>query len=45
MQIPLVSYGDSAMMMIMTGFGLIQGVKVNRQREMPRRASLFHWLD
>jgi len=42
---PLVSYGGSAMMMIMTGFGLIQGVKVNRHQEMPRKASLFQWLD
>jgi rod shape determining protein RodA len=42
---PLVSYGGSAMMMIMTGFGLVLGVRVNRHQEMPRKASVFQLLE
>ncbi len=38
---PLVSYGGSAMLMVMTGFGLILGVKVHRYQELPRQASIF----
>ncbi len=42
---PLVSYGGSAMMMIMISFGLVMGVKINRYQEMPRSANLLHLLD
>jgi len=38
---PLVSYGGSAMLMVMTGFGLILGVKVHRYQELPRQSSIF----
>jgi rod shape determining protein RodA len=38
---PLVSYGGSAMLMVMTGFGLVLGVKVHRYQELPRQASIF----
>ncbi len=38
---PLVSYGGSSMLMVMTGFGLILGVKVHRYQELPRQASIF----
>ncbi|MGA9657511.1 MAG: rod shape-determining protein RodA [Asticcacaulis sp.] len=38
---PLVSYGGSAMLMIMTGFGLVLGVKVHRYQELPRTSSIF----
>ena len=38
---PLMSYGGSAMLMIMTGFGLVLGVRVHRYQELPRQASLF----
>ena len=42
---PLVSYGGSAMLIIMTGFGLVLGVKVHRYQELPRRASIFQRLE
>ncbi len=38
---PLVSYGGSAMLMVMTGFGLLLGVRVHRYQELPRQASIF----
>jgi len=38
---PLVSYGGSAMLMFMTGFGLVMGVRVHRYQELPRQASIF----
>ena len=38
---PLVSYGGSAMLMVMTGFGVVLGVKVHRYQELPRQASIF----
>ena len=38
---PLVSYGGSAMMMVMVGFGLVLGVRVHRYQELPRQNSLF----
>ncbi len=38
---PLVSYGGSAMLMVMTAFGLILSVKVHRYQELPRQASIF----
>ena len=38
---PLLSYGGSAMMMVMTGFGLVLGVRVHRYQELPRQASIF----
>ncbi len=38
---PLVSYGGSAMLMVMTGFGLVLGVKVHRYQELPRQTSIF----
>jgi rod shape determining protein RodA len=38
---PLVSYGGSAVLMFMTGFGLIMGVRVHRYQELPRQASIF----
>ncbi len=38
---PLVSYGNSAMLMVMLGFGLVLGVRVHRYQELPRQASLF----
>ena len=38
---PLVSYGGSAMMMVMGGFGLVLGVRVHRYQELPRQNSLF----
>jgi rod shape determining protein RodA len=36
---PLVSYGGSAMMTVMFGFGLLMSVHVHRQVEVPRHAS------
>jgi len=38
---PLVSYGGSAMLMVMTGFGVVLGVKVHRYQELPRQSSIF----
>jgi rod shape determining protein RodA len=38
---PLMSYGGSAMLMIMIGFGIIQSVKVHRYQELPKQASLL----
>ncbi len=38
---PLVSYGGSSMMMVMTGIGLILGVQVHRYQELPRQQSIF----
>ncbi|MDI7775207.1 rod shape-determining protein RodA [Asticcacaulis sp. EMRT-3] len=38
---PLLSYGGSAMLMIMTGFGMVLGVRVHRYQELPRQASIF----
>ena len=38
---PLLSYGGTAMTMVMLGFGLVLGVKVHRYQELPRRASIF----
>ena len=36
---PLISYGGSAMMTVMFGFGLLMSVHVHRQVEIPRHAS------
>jgi rod shape determining protein RodA len=36
---PLVSYGGTAMMTVMFGFGLLMSVHVHRHVEVPRRAS------
>lgn len=36
---PLVSYGGSAMLTVMFGFGLLMSVHVHRQAEIPQRAS------
>jgi len=36
---PLISYGGSAMMTVMFGFGLLMSVHVHRQVETPRHAS------
>jgi rod shape determining protein RodA len=38
---PLVSYGGSAVLMFMTGFGLVLGVQVHRYQELPRQQSIF----
>lgn len=38
---PLVSYGGSVMLTVMTGFGLILGVRVHRYQELPRQQSIF----
>jgi len=38
---PLISYGGSAMLMVMMGFGLVLGVRVHRYQELPRQQSLF----
>jgi len=38
---PLISYGGSAMLMVMMGFGLVMGVRVHRYQELPRQQSLF----
>ena len=38
---PLVSYGGSAMLMGMIGFGIVLGVRVHRYQELPRQASIF----
>ncbi len=35
---PLISYGGTAMMTVMFGFGLLMSVHVHRQVEIPRRA-------
>jgi rod shape determining protein RodA len=29
------------MLMVMTGFGIVLGVKVHRYQELPRQASIF----
>ncbi|MBW8881922.1 MAG: rod shape-determining protein RodA [Asticcacaulis sp.] len=43
---PLVSYGGSAMLMVMTGFGLVLGVKVHRYQELPKQSSfLSRWFE
>jgi rod shape determining protein RodA len=36
---PLISYGGSAMMTVMFGFGLLMSVRVHRQVEVPRHSS------
>ena len=36
---PLISYGGTAMITVMFGFGLLMSVHVHRQVEVPRRAS------
>ena len=36
---PLISYGGTAMMTVMFGFGLLMSVHVHRQAEVPRHAS------
>ncbi len=36
---PLISYGGSAMMTVMFGFGLLMSVQVHRQVEVPRSSS------
>lgn len=41
---PLVSYGGSAMLMVMTGFGLVLGVRVHRYQELPKKDSFFSRL-
>ncbi len=38
---PLLSYGGSAMFMVMAGFGLVLGVQVHRYQELPRQQSIF----
>lgn len=38
---PLISYGNSAMLMVMMGFGLVMGVRVHRYQELPRQQSWF----
>ncbi len=38
---PLVSYGGTVMLSLMTGFGLILGVHVHRYQELPRQQSIF----
>ena len=38
---PLISYGNSAMLMVMLGFGLVLGVRVHRYQELPRQQSLL----
>jgi rod shape determining protein RodA len=38
---PILSYGGSAMLMIMIGFGIIQAVKVHRYQELPKGASII----
>jgi rod shape determining protein RodA len=38
---PLVSYGGSAMLMVMMGFGMVMGVRVHRYQELPRQQSWF----
>lgn len=35
--LPMVSYGGTAMMTLLVGFGLLMGVYVNRDLEIPRR--------
>ncbi len=37
----MVSYGGSVMLTVMTGFGLILGVRVHRYQELPRQQSIF----
>jgi rod shape determining protein RodA len=39
--LPLVSYGGTAMMTMMFGFGLIMCVHLHRQTEIPRYPGLF----
>ena len=38
---PLVSYGGTAMLTVMFGFGLLMSVHVHRQVEIPRRAGVI----
>lgn len=38
---PLMSYGGSAMLMIMIGFGIVQSVKVHRYQELPKGATIL----
>jgi rod shape determining protein RodA len=38
---PLLSYGGTAMTMVMLGFGIVLGIKVHRYQELPRQASIF----
>lgn len=38
---PILSYGGSAMMMLMIGFGIIQSVKVHRYQELPKGATIM----
>ena len=37
--LPLVSYGGTAMLTLLIGFGLVLGVYVHRDVELPRRGS------
>lgn len=39
--LPLVSYGGTAMLTVMMGFGLIMSVYVHREREIPRQTGLL----
>jgi rod shape determining protein RodA len=36
---PLISYGGTAMLTVMVGFGLLMSVHVHRQVEIPRHSS------
>ena len=38
---PLISYGGTAMLTVMFGFGLLMSVHVHRQVEIPRSGGLF----
>ena len=38
---PLISYGGTAMMTVMFGFGLLMSVHVHRQIEIPRRPGVI----
>ena len=39
--LPLVSYGGTAMLTVMMGFGILMSVHVHRQTEVPRQTG---WL-
>jgi rod shape determining protein RodA len=39
--LPLVSYGGSAMLVIMAGFGLMMSIYVHRQEELPRGGGIL----
>ncbi len=38
---PLVSYGGSAMLMVLIGFGIVLGVRVHRYQELPKGQGSF----